>query len=141
MRAGKIVQLTKDHTVAAERSRMGLLSAKKARIHPERSTLTRSLGRELIVSVDRIATTVETGDVVLVCSDGLYNTLEDEQVRGLVAERDAVGACRALVDAANERGTLDNLTAVIVRVDGPLAARPRSPGLIGRLKRALRKGE
>jgi protein phosphatase len=141
IRGEKIVQLTKDHTVVGERTRMGLLSEKRARKHPDRSTLTRSLGRELIVAVDRIRTSVETGDVVIVCSDGLYNVLEDEELREIASGRDAAGVCHALVDAANERGTLDNLTAAVVRVEGPLPVRPQPPGLMDLLKRALGKSE
>src|SRR5262249_32771163 len=76
LRDGRLVQLTKDHTVAAERVRLGLLSPRRARHHPEHSTLTRSLGRELIVAIDRISTRVFRDDALLVCSDGLYNVLD-----------------------------------------------------------------
>jgi protein phosphatase len=138
VRGGKATQLTKDHTVAAERVRMGLLSERKARVHPDRCTLTRSVGRELIVAVDRLQTRVETGDVVIVCSDGLYNVLEEAEMAEIVgAGTDAAGACRALVDAANQRGTHDNLTAAVVRACGPLPAAPPPSGFVARLRRAF----
>jgi protein phosphatase len=134
LRDGRATQLTKDHTVTAERVRMGVLSEKKARNHPDRSTLTRSLGRELIVAVDRIQTRVATGDVLILCSDGLYNVLDPEEMTPLVAGVDAKAGARALVSAANARGTLDNLTAAVVRVAGALPAVAPPTGFFGRLK-------
>jgi protein phosphatase len=127
IRDGTITQLTKDHTVAGERVRLGILSPRRARHHPDRSTLTRSLGRELIVAIDRIATRVCRDDVLLMCSDGLYNVLDDGEMRELAAERGAGAACKALIDAANERGTDDNLTAAVVRVVAPLPRPPEGP--------------
>jgi PPM family protein phosphatase len=134
LREGRLTQLTKDHTVAGEKSRMGLMSKSRARESPDRSVLTRSLGRELIVPIDRLSNRVYRGDSLLVCSDGLYNVLEDEEMASLLAEGDATVACRTLVDTANRRGTLDNLSAAVLRVlEGP--ERPdRSPGLGGRLR-------
>lgn len=134
-RAGRLVQLTKDHTVAGEKSRMGLMSKSRARSHPDRSVLTRSLGRELIVPIDRISNRLYRGDTLLVCSDGLYNTLGDEEMTPLLLQGDdAVGACLRLVDTANRRGTLDNVTAAVLRVlEGP--ERPAaSAGLGARLR-------
>lgn len=140
LRGGELVQLTKDHTVAGERSRMGLLSKEKARSHPDKSVLTRSLGRELIVAVDRISNRVYRGDALLVCSDGLYNTLDEQEMAPLMETATAQDACRRLVDAANERGTLDNLSAAVLRVlDGP--DRPPEPGgLGGKLRALFRRG-
>jgi PPM family protein phosphatase len=137
-REGRTVQLTKDHTVAAERMRMGMLSAEKARVHPDRSTLTRSLGRELIVSRDRLSQPLAQGDVLIACSDGLYNVLEDEELGALATGADdAAAACRALIGAANQRGTGDNVTAGVMRVIGRQPAQPERPGLADRLRRLL----
>ncbi len=115
LRGGRIVQLTKDHTMVGERVRMGMMSEANARIHPERSMLLRSVGRELIVSVDRISMALRQGDEVILCTDGLYGVLQDAELmkltRGLLAEQ----ACRLLVDTANERGTADNLTVAFFR--------------------------
>ncbi|HUL59096.1 MAG TPA: protein phosphatase 2C domain-containing protein [Anaeromyxobacteraceae bacterium] len=146
VRGGEIVQLTKDHTVAAEKVRFGLLSKEKARESPDRSVLTRSVGRELIVSRDRLSRTVEQGDVLLLCSDGLYNVLRDEEIAAAVSPaEDAGAAARALVDAANARGTGDNLTAAVVRVVSGLAAggapiAPPAGGIGGMVRRLLGRG-
>jgi serine/threonine protein phosphatase PrpC len=114
IRAGKIVQLSKDHTVAGDRARIGLGMRRKG--HPDRSTLTHSLGRDLIAAIDRITLPLLKDDAILLCSDGLYNVLEDEEIRGHLRDRDATSACRALIDTANGRGTPDNLTAAVVQI-------------------------
>src|SRR5450432_3144328 len=133
-RDGRLVQLTKDHTVAGEKSRMGLMSKSRAREHPDRSVLTRSLGRELIVPIDRLSNRVYRGDSLLVCSDGLYNVLDEEEMALLLAEGDAPAACRSLIDTANRRGTFDNLSAAVLRVlDGPERPAP-STGLGSKLR-------
>ncbi len=137
VRGGAMVQVTKDHTLAAERRRFGLLRAGQARGSADRSVLTRSVGRELIVIRDRITRALEPGDLLLVCSDGLYNVLGDAEMAGLVAGREAAAACRALVDAANGRGTPDNVTAAVVRLLGTAPGAPRPAGLGAGLRRLL----
>jgi len=119
---GRITQLTKDHTVAAGRVRLGVLAKEKLRTHPERGTLTRSLGTELIAALDRLATPLAQGDKVVIASDGLHNKLTDDEILEIVADADAAGACRTLLDAANRKGTDDNLTAVVFVQNGPVAA-------------------
>lgn len=140
VRDGTITQLTKDHTAAAEKARLGLISRERARTHPDRSVLTRSVGRELIVSRDRIAQRLVQGDVLVLCSDGLYNVLDDSEMARLLADRDAPGACRALVDAANALGTADNATAAVVRMVGPIPGAAPRAGIGGRLRRLLGRG-
>jgi serine/threonine protein phosphatase PrpC len=132
IRDNTIVQKTKDHTVVGDRRRLGLLSAERARVHPDRSILTRSLGRELIAAVDRIAFPVAGGDTLLVCSDGLYNVLDDAELLEAVTGKDASKACSDLIDAANAQGTPDNLTAAIVQITGS-TPQNRAPGLRGLL--------
>jgi PPM family protein phosphatase len=126
IRNGQIVQKTKDHTVAADRTRIGLSMRPKG--HVDRATLTRSLGKELIAAIDRITFPLAKDDVLLVCSDGLYNVLEDTQMREIVAGKEPNEACDALIRAANERGTPDNLTAAVLRVTDVTAAPPTSSG-------------
>lgn len=131
VRDGTITQKTKDHTVAAGRRRVGLMSAARAKMHPERSTLTRSLGRELIVAVDRIAFPLVGGDVLIVCSDGLYGVLEDDDLLETVARKGPAPACDSLVDKANACGTPDNLTAAVVHITGDV---PENPSVTWRAK-------
>ena len=112
-RRGRLTQITKDHTVVGERVRMGLMSAARARSHPERSVLNRSLGHELIVSVDRISMPLVRDDRLLLCSDGLYGVLEEREMELLLRSEPAAAACSALIEAANARGTADNLSAAV----------------------------
>lgn len=139
VRGGAVTQLTRDHTVAAEKVRLKLLSAEKALGHPGRSVLTRSLGRELIVSRDRLTQPVGGGDLLVACSDGLHGVLADEALHRLTAGRTAAEACRALVDAANRAGTPDNLSVAVLRVAGPPPA--GAPTLGARLRQLVGLGE
>ncbi len=137
VRDGEVTQLTKDHTLAAERVRFGLLGRERAQTHADRCMLTRSVGRELIVSRDRTTRSLLQSDVLVLCSDGLYNVIPDGEMGEIVAGRDAASACRSLIDAANERGTPDNVTAAVMRMIGPAPARAGPPGLAGTLRRLL----
>jgi serine/threonine protein phosphatase PrpC len=141
VRAGRATQLTKDHTVAAERARARLVSEERARVHPDRSVLTRSLGRELVASIDRLEAALEEDDVLVLCSDGLYNVVGEDELARLAGDGDADTAARALVAAANARGTPDNVTAAVVRVTGAVARSAAPPaGLMGRLRRLFGPG-
>jgi len=80
--------------------------------------LNRSLGQELIVSVDRLSMPLVQGDRVLLCSDGLYNVLEEHEIEPLLRPGDAAAACKALIEAANARGSADNLTAAVFMMLG-----------------------
>ncbi|MGO9452850.1 MAG: protein phosphatase 2C domain-containing protein [Candidatus Binataceae bacterium] len=135
MREGKILQLTKDHTVVGERLRMGLLSEEEARIHPERSSLQRSLGRDLIASVDRITMPLIRDDRLVLCSDGLHNVLRDTEIEHLTRHAACVSACRQLIDTANGRGTRDNLTVAMFKMIADTGLTPTPTGWRNRLGR------
>ncbi len=137
LRDGALTQITKDHTLAAQKTRYGLLRPEHARTHADRSVLTRSVGRELIVSRDQSTQRLMQGDRVLLCSDGLYNVLDDADLLAHLAGGDAGAACRALVDAANRRGTPDNVTAAALRMVGPTPEQPPEAGLWTRLRRSI----
>jgi protein phosphatase len=136
-RGASLVQLTKDHTVAAGRAKLGLIREDEVATHAERSTLTRSLGDGLIAAIDRIARALQAGDLLLVCSDGLYTTLDDGTLHELATTGSAEEACRALIDQANARGTTDNVTAAIVRMPEILTIPEPPPSFTDRLNRFL----
>ncbi|HYB91488.1 MAG TPA: protein phosphatase 2C domain-containing protein [Candidatus Binataceae bacterium] len=140
VRRNKILQLTKDHTMVGERVRMGILSEASARTHPERSVLTRSLGRELIVPVDRISMPLVKDDRLILCTDGLYGVLEDHDLEHLTREIEAAPACRQLIDAANQRGTADNLTVAVFKMHAETGFDPTPTGWRARLSGFLRRG-
>jgi serine/threonine protein phosphatase PrpC len=139
IRHSQISVVTKDHTMVADRVRMGVMSAARAKTHPERGMLLRSLGRELIASIDRISLPLLERDRLILCSDGLYNVLDDTELESLTRELDAETACRRLIDTANKRGTADNLTCAVFRMTSPTGHtastggwRDRLRGLFGR---------
>ncbi len=139
IRGHKVVQLSKDHTVIGEKVRMGLLSDDVARGHPERSMLTRNLGHELIASVDRISIPLVGGDRLILCSDGLYNVLRDSEIEYIVRDKDSSESCRRLIDAANERGTADNLTAAVFTMLADTGLTPSPIGFWARLRTRFRR--
>jgi PPM family protein phosphatase len=113
-------QLTTDHTVVAELVRRGRLTPQQAASHPERSILTRAVGLDPNVQVEQPAPLgLQPGDQVLLCSDGLTETVADEQLAEVLAgQADGDDACQALIAAAIAAGGPDNITVVLLRVAG-----------------------
>lgn len=138
IRDGATTQVTKDHTVLGERLRKKRMSAEQARNHPDRGTLTRSLGRELIAAVNRITLPVHTGDVLVICTDGMHNALEEPEIAELVSQGTAEVVAKRLIDAANHKGTHDNLTAAVCRIVGDLPSHEASTSWPKRLRAWLR---
>jgi len=134
IRNSHVRQISKDHTMVADRVRMGMMSAARAKDHPERGMLLRSLGHELIVSIDRISMPLLERDRLILCSDGLYNVLEPDNLEALTRDCDAESGCRKLIEAANQRGTADNLTCAIFKVTAPTGHAPTSGGWRERLR-------
>jgi protein phosphatase len=112
-------QLTSDHSLVARLVDIGQITPEQARTHPQRNLLYRSIGTDPSVEVDTLSEQLEPGDVVLLCSDGLFNHVRDEEIARIALEEpDPDRACQRLVALANERGGRDNISAVIVRVEG-----------------------
>jgi PPM family protein phosphatase len=139
IRHSHISVVTKDHTMVADKVRMGLMTAARAKTHPERGMLLRSLGRELIASIDRISLPLMERDRLILCSDGLYNTLEDKELESLTRDADAETACRTLIDTANNRGTADNLTCAFFRMTSHTGHTAATGGWRDRLSRLFRR--
>jgi PPM family protein phosphatase len=109
--------LTRDHTVADEQVRLGILSQSEAAEGDSRHLLTRSLGQELFVAADTITVNVVPGDVLLLCSDGLHGLLPDAMIEHLIHVNPALEkAAEALVAAANQAGGHDNVSVQLIRV-------------------------
>jgi PPM family protein phosphatase len=118
LRRGEIFQITKDHSYVQEQVDAGLLTPEQARIHPYSNVITRCVGASVDVTADIYAGTLEAGDVVLLASDGLTGMLEDEQLaRILSGDGGPQGWVDRLIAEANRRGGLDNITAIVVRID------------------------
>ena len=124
LRDGDLRQLTEDHSLVQRMVNEGKLSPEEAEVHPHRSVLTRALGVEPELDVDRDSLEVRPGDRILLCSDGLTTMVPEEDIQRIVAENeDPQRVAEALVAAANEAGGLDNITALVLFVlDGESAA-------------------
>jgi serine/threonine protein phosphatase PrpC len=118
VRDEQMEQLTEDHSLVNELLKSGRLSEEEAQIHPQRSVITRAVGTDPDVDVDGFTIEGEDGDVFLICSDGLTDMVEDEEILEVVHQHrdDLDKAVKALVAAANRGGGEDNITAVAFRM-------------------------
>lgn len=117
LRDGQLQQITKDHTVVQRMVDEGRITPPEAQIHPQRSILTRALGVDEDIQVDQASIEPQPGDRLLLCSDGLTGMIEEDVIlRILTQEQDPQAASDALVEAANEAGGQDNVTAVVIDV-------------------------
>jgi protein phosphatase len=123
VRGEKMEQLTDDHSLVNELVKTGKLSQQEAQVHPQRSVITRAVGTDPDVDVDGFTIEAEDGDVFLICSDGLSDMVEDEEILELVHQNrdDLDRAVKALVGAANRGGGEDNITAVAFRISAEAA--------------------
>jgi serine/threonine protein phosphatase PrpC len=118
IRAGQIEQITEDHSLINELMKTGKLSPEEAETHPQRSVITRALGTDPDVDADTFTIDAETGDIFLLCSDGLTDMVPEHQILELVDRNrsDIDAALKALVRAANRSGGEDNITVVAFEI-------------------------
>ena len=117
IRNGKAAQITRDHTIASEQVRLGLVSAQEAAESSTRHILSRSLGTELVVNVETNDHQIFAGDVLLLCSDGLHGAVEASEMAALCSQGlDLLAAAEKLVALANDRGGNDNISVQLIRV-------------------------
>lgn len=148
LRAGALRKLTDDHTLVNRMVKAGEITTDEAEVHPHRNVLTRALGTEPEVQVDVDEVALLDGDRLLLCSDGLFGMVNEDQIQAILeSEPDPQKAADRLVRAANRAGGIDNITVVVVDAhedeagDGePPAARAQlGPGSSGR-RRLIRWG-
>jgi protein phosphatase len=117
IRQGQTILLTRDHTVAQEQARLGLLSAKEASQSPTRHVLSRSLGNDLFVNIETSDIQVYPGDVLLMCCDGLYHSIGPSEMAAVAGNGGDLAAwAHRLVDIANNRDGSDNISVQLIRV-------------------------
>lgn len=125
LRGGELERLTRDHSLVGEMVRRGAITEAEAEVHPQRSILTRALGPEAEVEVDTLSHSVRNGDIYLLCSDGLTGMVDEATIQELLAsERPLREIADELIRRANEHGGVDNITVVLLKVDG---GRPPEP--------------
>jgi len=114
---GGLQRLTNDHTWVAEQVEAGQMTLEEANRHPRRNVLTQSLGNSLLIRVERGMHPVQSGDLVLLSSDGLSSVVSDVEIKEiLLAEIEPQAACESLVTLANQRGGPDNITVLAARM-------------------------
>ena len=117
LQQGELSQLTEDHSLVEDMVRQGQISAEEAKVHPQRNIVTRVLGIDPDVEVDRWQITPYTGDRYLLCSDGLFDEIDESGIASVLRRvDDPMQAARELVRLANESGGRDNITCVVVDI-------------------------
>ena len=111
----EVRQITRDHSLVEEMVRMGGLDREAARNHPDKNIITRAIGARDTIEIDFFHEELKSGDLILMCSDGLTNMLEDEEIGrilktpGTIEER-----AERLIDAANQNGGRDNKAVILI---------------------------
>jgi serine/threonine protein phosphatase PrpC len=116
IRDGVVDQLTEDHSLLNDYRKMKSMSEEEIADFPHKNVIVRALGMKETVKVDTFFDTPKTGDTYILCSDGLSGPVKDDEIASLTASAsDLKGACRALIDRANQNGGPDNITVVLCR--------------------------
>ncbi len=112
-----IKQVTEDHSLVEVMVKTGELDRSEARVSPNKNIITRAIGANTTVTPDFFEVSLEEGDTVLICSDGLTNMLEDETIERIIKENnDPAAAAETLVKQANQNGGKDNISIIIIKV-------------------------
>lgn len=115
----KIEQITQDHSYVEEMVRMGGIDRESARNHPDKNIITRAIGARDYVEADFFNLELKPGDMILLCSDGLTNMIEDETIHQILTEDGSLkDRAEKLVETANQNGGKDNISVIVVE---PLA--------------------
>ena len=117
VRGGSIKQLTDDHSYVGMQLKMGLISEQESMNSELRNMITRTVGQDMTIGPDRDAVVVNKGDIVVLCSDGLHGCVLKEEICSTVEAMPPKDACSALISMAIKRGTTDNVSAQVVRIE------------------------
>lgn len=120
VRNGEIFLMTEDHSAVMELVRRGVITREEARHHPEKNVISRALGSHKRVAVSSWPRpmALRPGDRFLVCSDGLYDLVDDQEICQVLGSRDAQSACDTLVLMARDRGGFDNISVAVLSLPG-----------------------
>ena len=110
-----IKQITNDHSVVGDLLRSGTITPKQARNHPQKNIITKAIGTERNIDPDYFALKFETGDHIIICTDGLSNMVEDYEIADIVSQSIPLeNKADALIELANEKDGYDNISVVII---------------------------
>lgn len=117
IRNNDIIQLTRDHSLVWQLMEEGRLTMDETRTHPMKNIITKALGIETVIEPDFLEYDLEEDDIIIICSDGLTNMLEDYEIKNIVCGQELETAADVLVQAANLHGGLDNITVELIKAD------------------------
>jgi protein phosphatase len=117
VRGDLVQQISEDHSFVNEQVKAGVITADEARFSRYKNIITRSVGFEEAVAVDLMGLVAEPGDAFVLCSDGLANLVEDQEIGEFVHALPIEQVPAALIGLANERGGDDNITVIAVQID------------------------
>lgn len=124
-RNGRIEQITKDQSLVAKLVEEGAITEEEASYHPRRNVILYSLGSERSPKIDLFEHTLEKGDILFLCSDGLTRHVTDAEIALTLSEEEPEKATNTLIHKANERGGEDNISVAVIRYEGETAVAPR----------------
>ena len=117
IRNGVMNQITEDHTFVNTLVKRGIISEAEAKTHPDRNMITKAIGADRTIEPDFYTFGIKENDVILMCTDGLYNEVSSETIIAMASEEnDMRKLCSDLVDRANSHGGGDNITVVSVKI-------------------------
>jgi serine/threonine protein phosphatase PrpC len=118
LREGRLQQITKDHSLVARLVEAGVIGPEEVRTHPQRNQIYRCLGHRPNLKVDIFTQEMQAGDVLVLCSDGLWEMVLDAQIQRIIeGSLSPQKACDALVEAANRAGGEDNIAVIVVKME------------------------
>lgn len=112
----ELTQITQDHSLIAEMVRLGELTPEEGRNHPDKNIITRAVGTAEEVRIDFFDIKLESGNRILMCSDGLTNMVDDERIFEILKGKEAETSAQELVDEANNNGGKDNIAVIVAEV-------------------------
>lgn len=117
IRAGKIQQVTEDHSYIEELVKNGSITREEAEHHPRKNVITRAIGCLPELEVDILSLTIEKNDIYILCTDGLTNMLGEGEIIKMVKNNEPDAACSQLIEAAKKQGGEDNITVIVIKCE------------------------
>ncbi len=128
LRDNSLQLISKDHSLVNRLVEMGKITAEQALTHPRRNVLYQALGQGSDVDIFNYSTQLKLNDVIILCSDGLWGEVPDEQIQLILDESNSpLDAAQQLIESANKSGGNDNITAIIIQVQEIPPAQPYQP--------------
>jgi PPM family protein phosphatase len=122
--ANQLVQITKDQSLVAKLVEEGAITESEAVNHPHKNVILYSIGSERVPKIDLFEHELTTGDIIVLCSDGLTRHVDDEEISSIIQQQPPAEATKTLIGMANERGGQDNISVAIIRYGAGQGKRP-----------------